>query len=133
MIDPVILINAILAAMVVIFGLSSRNFATALVAGLFIGLIHAGLIALVAAQSGSTAIAELPCLKDAIDFAMKYKDGVDLAMKYGTMTLAQLRFATYLVAIALATLIIMVVAYLVRWIIVSLVGLMTPKRTATQE
>lgn len=42
-IDAAILINSIFAALVLIYGFFSRNLGTAIVAGLFVGLIHGGL------------------------------------------------------------------------------------------
>jgi hypothetical protein len=123
MIEPVILINTIFAALAVIFGLSSRNFATATVAGLLMGLVHAGLLALRAAQSGSFELLECPYLRDGIDFVMKT----------GYLNFANARFIAYLVAIALVTMIAMMVAYIIRWIVVSLVSLVTPKRTESVE
>ncbi len=43
MFDHVMIVNVILAAMAVVAGLCSRSFLAALVAGIFLGLIHAGL------------------------------------------------------------------------------------------
>ena len=123
MIEPVILINTIFAALAVIFGLSSRNFATATVAGLFMGLVHAGLLALRAAQSGSTELRECPYLRD----------GVDFVMKTGYLNFANARFVSYLTAIALATMIAMMAAYIIRWVIVTIVSLVTPKRAESVE
>jgi hypothetical protein len=120
MIEPVTFINGLLAIFAILFGLASRNFSTALVAGLFMGLVHAGLIALVAAQTGSTAVKELPYLKD----------GVDMAMQSGHLTFANARFAAYLVAIVLTTLAVMIVAFIVRWLIVNVIGFGAPKRAA---
>jgi hypothetical protein len=120
MIEPVMIINSLFGAFAVVFGLSSRNFATALVAGLFMGLVHAGLIALLAGQTGSMAVNELPYLKD----------GVDMAMRSGYLTFANARFAAYLAAVVLATLIIVVAGYILRWMVVNIVGFGAPKRTA---
>ena len=123
MIEPVILINTIFAALAVIFGLSGRNFATATVAGLFMGLVHAGLLALRSAQSGSFELLECPYLRE----------GVDFVMKTGYLNFAHARFVSYLVAIALSTMILMIVAYIIRWVIVSIVSLVTPKRAESIE
>lgn len=116
MIDAITLLNAIFAATAVIYGLSSRNFTTALVAGLFTGLIYAGVVALVGAQSGKFELAELPYLKDA----------VDEAMKTGYLTFAHARYVTYLVLCAFVLLFGTIVAWLVRWGLCSLVRLATP-------
>ncbi len=120
MIEPVTFINILIGAFAILFGLSSRNVMTALVAGLFMGLIHAGLIALVAAQSGSTAVKELPYLKD----------GVDKAMQSGYLTFSNARFVAYLAAVVLATLITMIAGYIVRWMVVNVIGFGAPKRAA---
>ena len=89
--------------------------------GLVLALIHAGLVALVGLQSGSFALTELPYLKD----------GVDMAMRSGYLTFANARFAAYLVAVVLATLIIVVAGYILRWMVVNIVGFGAPKRTAS--
>ena len=123
MIEPVMLINILFGAFAILFGLSSRNFSTALVAGLFMGLIQAGLIALLAAQTGSMALTELPYLKD----------GVDKAMQSGYLTFANARFAAYLVAIVLAIMIVMIAGYIVRWMVVNVIGFGAPKRTVAKE
>ena len=52
-------------------GLCSRSFLAALVAGIFVGLIHAGLVVLVGLQAGSLTLTELPYLKDGVDMAME--------------------------------------------------------------
>jgi hypothetical protein len=121
MLEPVMIVNVILAAIAVIAGLCSRSFLTALVAGIFIGLIHAGLVVLIGLQSGSFALNELPYLKD----------GVDMAMQTGHLNFANARYVTYLVESGLALLLIVIAGWMVRSLFV-LMGL-TPKRPELVE
>jgi hypothetical protein len=118
MFDHVMTVNIILAAMAVIAGLCSRSFGAAFVAGIFIGLIHAGLVALVGLQAGSLSLNELPYLKD----------GVDLAMQSGYLTFANARYVAYLAAAGLALLVIVIAGWIVRSLFV-LMGL-APRRHA---
>jgi hypothetical protein len=121
MLDPTMTVNVILAAMAVIAGLCSRTFLTALVAGVFLGLIHAGLVVLIGLQSGSFALTELPYLKD----------GVDMAMETGHLTFANARYIAYLVASGFALLLIAITGWIVRSLFV-LMGL-APKRPELME
>ena len=121
MIDAVILIDALFAAAAILSGLSSRNALTALVTGLFIGLIHAGLVALVGAQAGKFEIAELPYLGL----------GVDYLMNTGYLTFAHARYVVYLAGCALLLLIGTLIANLVRWILCGIVCAIMPRRAAT--
>lgn len=118
MFDHIMIVNVILAALAAIYGLCSRSFGTAIVAGLFLGLIHAGLIVLIGLQSGSLALTELPYLKD----------GVDMAMQTGHLTFANARYVAYLVGAGLVMLLIVVAGWIVRSLFV-LMGL-TPQRHA---
>jgi hypothetical protein len=104
MIDAVILINSIFASLALIYGFFSRNLATAIVAGLFVGLIHAGLIALVVVQAGSDKVTELPYLTDAINFALRS----------GYFAFDHARLAVYLGITLLIAVIGMVALYLVK-------------------
>lgn len=121
MLEPVMIVNVILAAMAVIAGLCSRSFLTALVAGIVLGLIHAGLVALIGLQSGSFALTELPYLKD----------GVDMAMQTGHLTFANARYTTYLAEAGLALLLIVIAGWIVRSLFV-LMGL-APRRRGLVE
>lgn len=121
MIDAVTLIDALFAAAAILGGLSSRNALTALVTGLFIGLIHAGLVALVGAQAGKFELAECPYLKDAVDYAMST----------GMFTFANARYVVYLAAAAIALLLATIAAYFVRWILCKIVCAIMPRRAAT--
>jgi len=121
MLEPVMIVNVILACMAVIAGLCSRSFLTALVAGVVLGLIHAGLVVLIGLQSGSFALSELPYLKD----------GVDMAMQTGHLNFANARYATYLAESGLALLLIVIAGWIVRSLFV-LMGL-APKRPELVE
>lgn len=112
MFDHVMIVNVILAAMAVVAGLCSRSFLAALVAGIFLGLIHAGLVVLVGLQAGSLTLTELPYLKD----------GVDMAMNTGHLAFANARYVAYLVEAGLALLLIVIAGFLVRTLFV-LMGL----------
>ncbi len=70
MLDHVTLVSAIFVALAAVYGLCSRSFLTALVAGVFLALIHAGLVVLVGLQAGSLSLTELPYLKDGVDLAI---------------------------------------------------------------
>ncbi|HWV54992.1 hypothetical protein [Pseudorhodoplanes sp.] len=121
MLEPVMIVNVILACMAVIAGLCSRSFLTALVAGVVLGLIHVGLVVLIGLQSGSLALSELPYLKD----------GVDMAMQTGHLNFANARYATYLAESGLALLLIVIAGWIVRSLFV-LMGL-APKRPELVE
>jgi hypothetical protein len=121
MLEPIMIVNVILAAFALIYGLCSRSFLAALVAGLFLALIHAGLVALVGLQSGSFALTELPYLKD----------GVDMAMQTGHLTFANARYAAYLTGAGIVLLLIVIAGFIVRSLFV-LMGL-APKRPELVE
>jgi hypothetical protein len=125
MLDPVMTVNVILAAMAVIAGLCSRSFLTALVAGVFLGLIHAGLVVLIGLQSGSLALTELPYLKDGVDMAME-----TLATQ-PQLTFANARYVAYLVEAGVALLLIVIAGWMIRSLFV-LMGL-APKRPELVE
>jgi hypothetical protein len=118
MLDHVTLVSAIFVALAAVYGLCSRSFLTALVAGVFLALIHAGLVVLVGLQAGSLSLTELPYLKD----------GVDLAMQTGHLTFANARYVAYLVEAGLALVLIVLAGFIVRSLFV-LMGL-SPRRTA---
>lgn len=120
MIEPVLLIHILFAAIAVIGGLGSRTFLTSLVTGLFTGLLHGGLIALVGAQANKFEIAELPYLNLATDYVMAY------AGPY--LTFPNARYAAYLVVCGFALLVITVVCWILRFILCSIVCAMLPKR-----
>jgi hypothetical protein len=124
MLDHVMIVNVILATMAVIAGLCSRSFLAALVAGLFIGLIHAGLVVLIGLQSGSFALTELPYLKDGVDMAME-------TLAKQSLTFANARYVTYLVEAGLALLLIVIAGWMVRSLFL-LMGL-APKRPELVE
>lgn len=121
MLDHITLVNIIVAAMAVIAGLCSRSFFTALVAGIILALIHAGLVVLVGLQSGSFALSELPYLKDGVDIAMEA-----LARQAGHLAFANARYVAYLTAAGFALLLVVITGFIVRSLFV-LMGL-TPKR-----
>ena len=121
--DILFFINALFASIAVISGLISRNFATALVTGLVIGLIHAGLVALHGAQAGTMPISDLPYVKDALD----------AAMSTGYLTFGNARYAAYLAGAAIVLMLVTFVCYLVRWIVCRIACSLMPKQeTATQ-
>jgi hypothetical protein len=120
--DILLFINALFAAFAVVFGLLSRNFATALITGLFIGLIHAGIVALHGAQAGLMPISDLPYVKDALD----------AAMGRGYLTFSNARYAAYLAGSAVVLMAVTMVCYLVRWMICGIICLSKPKQAATQ-
>lgn len=126
MFEPIMIVNVILAAFAVIYGLCSRSFLAALVAGLFLGLIHAGLVVLIGLQSGSFALNELPYLKDGVDMAME-----TLTAQIGPLSFANARYVAYLIAAGLALLLIVIAGWLVRTLFV-LMGL-APKRSEFVE
>ena len=126
MLDTISLIGAVFGVLAVLYGLMSRNFSTAFVAGFFVGLIHAGLVALAVVQSG-TGVAALPFSHTAGELIMRSHrvpvlgDGIDFVMQspYATPP-AQL--AAYLTVGALVLMATLIVLYLVKW---ALAGLIT--------
>lgn len=109
MLDHVMIVNVILAAMAAVAGLCSRSFLAALVAGIFLGLIHAGLVVLVGLQAGSLALTELPYLKDGVDMAMEA-----LTKNAGHLAFANARYVAYLVEAGFALLLIVIAGFIVR-------------------
>ena len=79
--------------------------------GLFIGLIHAGIVALHGAQAGIMPISDLPYVKEALD----------AAMSTGRLTFSNARYATYLAGSALVLMAVTIVCYLVRRIVCRIV------------
>ena len=126
MLEPVMIANIILAALAVIYGLCSRSFLAALVAGIFLGLIHAGLVVLIGLQSGSFALTELPYLKDGVDVVLE-----TLAKQAGPLPFANARYAAYLAETGFALLLIVIAGWMVRSLFV-LMGL-APKRPELVE
>ena len=112
MLDHVTIVNLICAVLAAVYGLCSRSFLAALVAGVFLALIHAGLVVLVGLQAGSLSLTELPYLKD----------GVDMAMQSGHLTFANARYIAYLVGAGIALLLIVLAGFIVRTLLV-LMGL----------
>jgi hypothetical protein len=121
--DHVTIVNAIFVTLAAIYGLCSRSFLAALVAGIFLGLIHAGIVVLVGLQAGSLSLTELPYLKDGVDMALD-----TLTKQTGPIAFAKARYAAYLVEAGLALLAIVIAGFLIRTLFV-LMGL-TPQRSA---
>ena len=122
LLDHVTMVSAIFAVLSAIYGLCSRSFLAALVAGIFLGLIHAGVVVLVGLQAGSLSLTELPYLKDGVDMALD-----TLAKQAGPVTFAKARYVAYLVEAGLALLAIVIAGFLIRTLFV-LMGL-APRRT----
>lgn len=123
MIEPVLFVHVLFAALANLCGLGSRNFATALVTGIFLALIHGGLIALVGAQANKFEIAEQPYLNIATDYAMNT----------GYLTFPNARYVTYLVVFGLAIVAATIMAWLVRFILCSIVCAILPKDTPASQ
>ncbi len=123
MIDPVLFIHILALTVAVLGGLGSRTFLTSLVTGLFTGLLHAGLIALVGAQAGKFEVAEQPYLNLATDYAMNT----------GYLNFPNARYVTYLVVCGLALLLVTVAAWIVRFILCSIVCAVMPRREKVVE
>ncbi len=113
MLDHVTIVNLIFAGLAAIFGLCSRSFLAALVAGLFVGLIHAGVVLLVGLQAGSLSLVELPYLKDGVDVAMK-----TLTEQTGPLTFAHARYAAYLLQAGLALWLVALAGFFLRTLFV---------------
>ncbi len=120
MIEPILFLHILFATIAILGGLGSRTFLTSLVTGLFTGLIHGGLIALVGAQAGKFEITELPYLNLATDYVMEYAGAY--------LTFPNARYVTYLVVCGIALMLATFIAWLVRFILCSIVCAMLPKR-----
>jgi hypothetical protein len=116
--DIVMFINALFTSFAIVFGLSSRNAATALIAGLFIGLIHVGIVALHGAQAGIMPVSDLPYVNEALD----------AAMSTGRLTFGNARYLTYLAGSAIVLMAVTIVCYLARRIVCRTVCSLMPKR-----
>ena len=115
--NTLLFINALFAASALLLGLLSRNFATALVTGLVIGLIHAVIVALHGAQAGLIPISDLPYVKEALD----------VAMSTGRLTFSNARYVTYLAGSAALLMATTIVCYLARRIACRVVCSLMPK------
>jgi hypothetical protein len=133
MLDTVTLIGLIFGTTAVLYGLLSRNFGTALVSGFFVGMIHAGLVALAVMQTGST-VAALPFSHAAGELVMRshevpvLRDGLDLVMKSPYFALPPAQLAAYLAAGALVLMFTLVLLYLVKWTLAGIVSAVIPKK-----
>jgi len=133
MLDAVTLIGLIFGVLAVLYGLLSRNFGTALVSGFFVGLIHAGLVALAVVQTGTT-VAALPFSHTAGELVMRthelpvLKDGIDLVMNSPYFTMPPAQLAAYLLAGALVLMFTLVLLYLVKWMLAGIVSLVIPNK-----
>jgi hypothetical protein len=116
--NTLLFINALFAVFAVLFGLLSRNFSTALVTGLFVGLIHAGIVALHGAQAGTMPISDLSYVKDALD----------AAMSTGYLTFSNARYAAWLAGSVIVLMVVTIVCYLARRIVCRTVCSLMPKR-----
>ncbi len=121
--DILTFINLLFAGFAVVLGLCSRNFSTSVVTGLFVGLIHAGIVALHGAQAGATPISDLPYVKEALD----------AAMSTGTLTFSNARYVVYLAGGVIALMAATIVCYLARWIVCRAVCLLMPKQEAETQ
>ena len=110
MFDNVMIVNGIMASMAAIYGLCSRAFVAALIAGVLVALLHAGLVVLLGLQAGSLSLTELPYLKD----------GVDAAMQTGHLTFPNARYVAYLVGAGIALLLLTVAGWIVRALFVAM-------------
>ena len=132
MFDPVTLIGITFGVTAVLYGLLSRNLGTAFVAGFFVGIVHAGLVALAVLQSG-IGVAALPFSQAAGELVMRthevpvLKNGLDAVMQYFTVQPAQL--AAYLIAGALVLMFTLVLLYLVKWALAGLASAVTAKES----
>ena len=122
MLDHVTIVNIVFVALAAVYGLCSRSFLAALVAGLLIGLIHAGVVVLVGLQAGSLSLTELPYLKDGVDMAM------ETMARQTQFTFANARYVAYLVRAGLALVVVVLAGFVVRKLFV-VMGL-TPQRPA---
>jgi hypothetical protein len=133
MLDTVTLLGITFGVTAVLYGLLSRNLGTAFVAGFFVGLVHAGLVALAVVQSG-TGVAALPLSHAASELMMRtrevpiLKDGVDLAIQSPYFALPPAQLAVYLLAGALLLMFTLVALYLVKWALAGVVSAVVLKK-----
>jgi hypothetical protein len=116
--DTIIGINAVFAGLALVYGLYSRSLATAFVAGLLIALAHTGLVVL--AMAAGSSITEPPVLANALD----------TFMQSGYANFAHARLVVYLAATAGILLAVTLAAFIVSWILASIVGLILPKKAS---
>jgi hypothetical protein len=115
--NTLLFIHAFFGSFAVLFGAVSRNFPTALVTGLFVGLIHTGIVALRGAQTGTMPISDLPFVAPALD----------TALNTGYLTFGNARYVAFLAGSALALMALTIVCFLVRRIACRIVCSLTPK------
>jgi hypothetical protein len=121
--DILFFINVLFASGAAILGLISRNVATALVTGLVVGLIHAGIVALHGAQTGTMPISDLPYVKDALN----------AAMNTGYLTFNNARYVIYLAGAAALLMAVTIVSFFMRRIVCRVAcSLMRKQEAATQ-
>ena len=121
--NTLLFINALFAAAAILFGLLSRNFSTSVVTGLFIGLIHAGIVALHSAQAGTTPISDLPYVKSALD----------AAMSTGTLTFSNARYVAYLAGATIVLMAVTIICFFVRWMGCRVACSLMPKQEAATQ
>jgi hypothetical protein len=115
--DALLFIHAFFASFAVLLGSVSRNFSTAVVAGLFVGLVHAGIVALRGAQTGTMPISDLPFVAPALD----------TALNTGYLTFGNGRYVAFLAGGALALMALTIICFLVRRIACRIVCSLMPK------
>jgi hypothetical protein len=115
--NTLLFINGLFASFAVLFGLVGRNVSTAVITGLFVGLIHTGIIALRGAQTGTMPISDLPFVAPALD----------TALNTGYLTFGNARYVAFLAGSALALMALTIVCFLVRRIACRIVCSLMPK------
>jgi hypothetical protein len=115
--NTLLFINGLFASFAALFGLVGRNVSTAVITGLFVGLIHTGIIALRGAQTGTMPISDLPFVAPALD----------TALNTGYLTFGNARYVAFLAGSALALMALTIVCFLVRRIACRIVCSLMPK------
>lgn len=111
-------INGVLAVLALVYGLYSRSFATAFVAGFLLALLHTGLILL--AMAAGSSFTEPPLLANALD----------TFMQSGYANFTHARSVAYFVTTAAILLSITLVAFIFSWIVSNIVGLILPQKAS---
>jgi hypothetical protein len=118
--DRVLVINAVFATWALVTGLYSRSLATALVAGIWIALVHTGLVMLSMAQAGTEAVTEVSALAGLLD----------TFMQSGYSGFAHARTVAYFAATVGILLLLTLAAFCFSWFVSKITLLILPQKAS---
>ena len=118
--DKILVINTVIAFSALVAGLYSRTLLTALTAGLWMAVVHSGLILLAMGQAGVTTVTEIPQATAALD----------ALMSSGFADFTQARMVAYFAGSAVGLILLTVAAFFVSWAITNFIVLLLPEKAS---